>query len=440
MLEKFEDFIKHSKRDEDITDLEISKHDDDYKLTYFTTAEGTAQTIEERYSYIQENDTFQLFYKKDIPTTIKIKNLEGDHEEAYQFKGTADPEFQKVLRWKLRLTPFEYLMIRANADYPYSTEFLEEIDKEAEKFRVQRELVTGEPNLIRYPDKYNTSTESFITDLALYDPNNIEVKYGGEEVITGFFDIDDIEGLPSHVTNENLMFLEGAFNLYLNGIEAFTPEVLYRYSIGNKDARVTDQQKERAIASVERMATIRQELDLTPYIAKYGSKETKAHLKEEPEGAYIIKSYMLPVEEVTERVQGKRQKTVYRLIQAPALLKYNDWLANSRLGQIDKELLDTLSTSVEDSLIKRYLAKKLIALENPNNRMSNPVINFETLYDHIDVEEPNKYKRKKIREDVCAVLDYWKAIKRIKGYKLTKKGRTFTGVELNYIKCRKAIK
>ena len=70
MLEKFEDFIKHSKRDEDITDLEISKHDDDYKLTYFTTAEGTAQTIEERYSYIKENDTFQLFYKKDIPYAL----------------------------------------------------------------------------------------------------------------------------------------------------------------------------------------------------------------------------------------------------------------------------------------------------------------------------------------------------------------------------------
>ena len=102
MLEKFEDFIKHSKRDEDITDLEISKHDDDYKLTYFTTAEGAAQTIEERYSYIKENDTFQLFYKKDIPTTIRIKNLEGNHEEAYQFKGTDDPEFQQVLRWKLR--------------------------------------------------------------------------------------------------------------------------------------------------------------------------------------------------------------------------------------------------------------------------------------------------------------------------------------------------
>ena len=440
MLEKFEDFIKHSKRDEDITDLEISKHDDDYKLTYFTTAEGAAQTIEERYSYIQENDTFQLFYKKDIPTTIRIKNLEGNHEEAYQFKGTDDPEFQKVLRWKLRLTPFEYLMIRANADHPYSTEFLEEIDKEAEKFRIQKDIVTSEPNLIRYPDKYNTSTDNFINDLALYDPSNIEVAHSGEPLITGFFDIDDIEGLPSHITNENLMFLEGAFNLYLNGIEAFTPEVLYRYSIGNKDARVTEQQKERAIASVERMATIRQELDLTPYIQKYGSKEAKAHLKEEPEGAYIIKSYMLPVEEVTERVQGKRQKTVYRLIQAPALLKYNDWLANDRIGQIDKELLDTLSTSVEDSLIKRYLAKRLIALENPNNRMSNPVINFETLYDHIDVEEPDKYKRKKVREDVCAVLDYWKAIKRIKGYKLTKKGRAFTGVELNYIKRRKAIK
>lgn len=453
MLEKFEQFIKQTKHNEDITDLEMSIHDDDYKLTYFTTADGTAQTIEERYSYIKENDTFQLFYKKDIPTPIKFKNLEGNHEDAYQFKGKDDPEFQKVLRWKLRLTPFEYLMMRANADYPYSTEFVEEIDKEAERIAVEREIVTSKPNSIRYPDKYNTSTDSFINELALYDPSNIEVAHGGEQLITGFFDISEIEGLPSHLTNENLMFLEGVFNLYLNGIEAFTPEVLYRFSIGahkvgNHAVRVTDHQKERAIASVERMATIRQELDLTPYIKKYGSKETKAHLKEEPEGAYIIKSYMLPVEEVTEKVQGVRQKTVYRLIQAPALLKYNDWLANDRIGQIDKELLDTLSTRVEDSLIKRYLAKRLIALENPNNRISNPVINFETLYKHIDVEDPNKKKRQSIRGKVCAVLDYWKSIGRLKsdpendkvGYRLVKKGRTFTGVEIDYIKRSKAIR
>src|SRR5699024_1453441 len=265
----------------------------------------------------------------------------------YEFKGEDDPEYQKVFRWKLILTPFEYLMLRANADYSYSTEFIEEVDKEAERIALVRELVTSKPNLIRYHDKYNTSTDNFIEEvdkeeerislereiltskpnlirytdkyntstynfinnLALYDPNNIEVAHSGEPLITGFFTIDEIEGLPSQLTNENLMFLEGVFNLYLNGIETFTPEVLYRYSIGahkvgEHAVRVTDQQKERAIASVERMATIRQELDLTPYIAKYGSKEAKAYLKEEPEGAYIIKSYMLPVEEVTEKVQG----------------------------------------------------------------------------------------------------------------------------------------
>src|SRR5699024_235125 len=246
---------------------------------------------------------------KDDIAKYDFKEAPVGNAVVYEFKGTDDTEFQKVLRWKLRLTPFEYLMLRANADYSYSTEFIEEVDKEAERIALEREIVTSKPNLIRYPDKYNTSTDNFINDLALYDPNNIEVAHSGEPLITGFFTIDEIEGLPSQLTNENLMFLEGVFNLYLNGIETFTPEVLYRYSIGahkvgEHAVRVTDQQKERAIASVERMATIRQELDLTPYIAKYGSKEAKAYLKEEPEGAYIIKSYMLPVEEVTEKVQG----------------------------------------------------------------------------------------------------------------------------------------
>lgn len=441
MLEKFEQFIKHTKHNEDITDLEISKHDDDYKLTYFTTAEGTTQAIEERYSYIKENDTFQLFYKKDIPTTIRIKNLEeGDSEEAYQFKGKEDPEFQQVLRWKLRLTPFEYLMLRVNNDYSYSTEFIDEIDKEAKRIIEQAEKL--EPNLIRYPDKYGTSTDDFINKLALYDPNNIEVKHSDKTLITGMFVIDEIEGLPSHITNENLMFLEGAFNLYRNRIEAFTPEVLYRYSIGRKDARVTPQQAERAMQNVDRMRTILVDLDFTSFIEKYGDSEAKEFVKND--GTVITDSYMLPVHRSRKEVQGVIQDVTYSFLTCPPLLKYNDLLANKRIGQIDKELLDTLSTSVEDSLIKRYLAKRLIALENPNNRISNPVINFETLYNHIDVEAPNAHKSKHIREKVYAVLDYWKAIGRISGYDKdtpdVKKGRTFTGVKVHYKKRTKALK
>lgn len=441
MLEKFEDFIKHSKRDEDITDLEISKHDDDYKLTYFTTAEGTAQTIEERYSYIKENDTFQLFYKKDIPTTIRIKNLEGNHEEAYQFKGKEDPEFQKVLRWKTRLTNLEYLMLRANADYSYSTEFLEEIEKEALAIKETTEFEI-ETNPIQYPSIYNALTDSFVYKIASYDPTNVEVEHGGEKLITGMFVIEEIEGLPSQISNENLMFLEGACNLYQNGIKAFTPEVLYRFSIGRPDARVTEQQKQRAIESVERLDSIRQELDLTPYIQKYGNKEAKEYI--EDGGVFIINSRMLNVDWYYGKVQGVRHSQQYRLNKAPALLGYNKWLANKRIGQIDKALLDVLSTSIEDSLIKRELARRLIALENPNNNMSNPVINFETLYSRIDLKDPNKKKRQNIREKVYAVLDYWKSIDRIKGYdkniKDPKDNQTFIGVKLDYHKRSKAIK
>src|SRR5699024_7383019 len=150
----------------------------------------------------------------------------------YESKGKEDPEFQQVLRWKLKLTNIEYLMLRVNSKYNYSKDIIKEVEKETEQIRITRELVTSEPNLIRYTKKYNTSTDNFINDLALYDPNNIEVAHGGEQLITGFFDVDEIEGLPSHISNENLMFLEGVFNLYLNGIEAFTPEVLYRFSTG----------------------------------------------------------------------------------------------------------------------------------------------------------------------------------------------------------------
>lgn len=304
-------------------------------------------------------------------------------------------------------------------------------------------------NLVQYPNKYDTSTDSFINNIALYDPDDIKVpiRNNSDEMITGVFVIDDIEGLPSQITNENLMFLEGACNLYLNNITHFTPEILYRFSVGRPDARVTEKQKQQAIDSVERMATIRQEINLTPYVKQYGNKEAKNFIKEAegqartPEEAneiYVIKSYMLPIEEVIEKVQGMTQRNVYKLIKAPALLEYNEWLAKKRIGKIDAQLLDVLSTSVEDSLIKRYLAKRLIALENPNNNITNPHINLETLYKHIDVVDPNKKKRQNIREKALAVLDYWKAIDRISGYELIKTGRTITSVKLDYVKYGKA--
>ena len=437
MLEKFEQFIQeHDAKYNKETLIEISKNveEDYYFFTFYGEFAGQTMPKERRYTYNKETDSFDMIVKK---TEVQFKSLDPTAEQTYQFKGKEDPEFQKVLRWKTRLTNLEYLMLRANADYSYSTKFLEEIEKEALVIKEATEFEI-ETNPIQYPSIYNALTDSFVYKIASYDPTNVEVEHGGEKLITGMFVIEEIEGLPSQISNENLMFLEGACNLYLNGINAFTPEVLYRFSIGRPDARVTEQQKQRAIKSVERLDSIRQELDLTPYIQKYGNKEAKEYI--EDGGVFIINSRMLNVDWYYGKVQGVRHSQQYRLNKAPALLEYNKWLANKRIGQIDKALLDVLSTSVEDSLIKRELARRLIALENPNNNISNNVINFETLYSRIDLENPSKKKRQSIREKVYAVLDYWKAIGRINGYdKNVKKGRTFTGVKIDYIKRSKAI-
>src|SRR5699024_11794684 len=96
---------------------------------------------------------------KDDIAKYDFKEAPVGNAVVYEFKGKDDPEYQKVLRWKLRLTPFEYLMLRANADYSYSTEFIEEVDKEAERIALEREIVTSKPNLIRYPRSEEHTSE-----------------------------------------------------------------------------------------------------------------------------------------------------------------------------------------------------------------------------------------------------------------------------------------
>ena len=357
MLEKFEDFIKHSKRDEDITDLEISKHEDDYKLTYFTTAEGTAQTIEERYSYIQENDTFQLFYKKDIPTTIRIKNLEGNHEEAYQFKGTDDPEFQQVLRWKLRLTPFEYLMVRANNDYPYSTEFLEEIDKEAQRvikdkehetFRNLPSITTNRPNVYEID---NTKVIKNLTNFTL----NLAVEAAEEEekereifefalkvnshtnkqqyVVKVQIDMEGVIRSERHKKNQvfNAFDMEvhnAVCTLISAGNTAMTVGTIYRTMNGYVDGERTPKAQRSAIdASLDKMTKIRVNADFTEHYKMEGF-DIQEIAKEGTMIDYVIEDI---------KMNGKKTRT-YKFSRVPIFYEYS-----RDMEQIQKIPIDRLN-------------------------------------------------------------------------------------------------
>ena len=302
-------------------------------------------------------------------------------------------------------------------------------------------------NAISYPDKYTTSTDNFINDLPLQDLSNINFKVARntDKYITGMLNIDgeELTDMLPNLTNEHLMYFEGICNIYLNDSvsNVFSPEMVYRYATGRKDARLTPNKRERIIQMLEEMARMRVSLDLDEYLSEYGNDNVKKTIKEgKSKVNYGIRSYLLPIESVSELIQGQEQETVYRLIKAPALLEYNNHLKNRRIGFIDGYLLDTLSTSVEDSLLKRYLAKRLIALETPRNGITNPKILFTSIYEKIDVDNPTAKKRHTIKGKIEQVLDYWTGKGRIKGYEFTRKGKQFDGVEIEYIPRTKALK
>lgn len=303
-------------------------------------------------------------------------------------------------------------------------------------------------NLIKYPDQYTASTDNFINDLAGINLSDIsyEISRNSGKYITGTILLDDphIRELLPSLTNEQLLYMEGAANIWLNfqaGLmpNVFTPDVLYRFATGRKDAELKDKKRANFIAMIEDMARMRSDIDITEYLITGGVSGSNEKIKAEIKAGKRIrlKTYIMPIKQVTgENMQGKEQETIYTLLDAPLSLQLNKLLAKERRAFIDAYLLEPLTTSIEDSLIRKYIVSRLALLENPNNKMTNNKILFDTLYKYIDIKNPDGNKRRDIKNKVTILLDDWKKIGRIKSYEFTHPAgdvRRYDGFKITYI-------
>lgn len=277
---------------------------------------------------------------------------------------------------------------------------------------------------------------------------------------------DGVQLTGRTVTEYDRQIYDAICSIWEYGHESrmFTPDTVYRAMTGT-DSQPSPQQRGAITKSIDKWRRILGKVDATAEITAYLKRK-----RMEPEPGTVFKwgDAMLSVREL-EAKQGKNKQTVYKLNSEPLLLSYSR--ATGKLLTAPTALLDVKELTADGQptgpsiantegriALKGYLWRRVLIMKHDikdaqgryryyeNERKRKPelpakplksffkqshCILFETLFEATEQTTPNRELQRRNRDYVFQVLDYWKAVGHIAGYKKqTGKRGAITGFEI----------
>ena len=192
--------------------------------------------------------------------------------------------------------------------------------------------------------------------------------------------------------------LASAGNQYISPSMIFQLLSGYAENDGTKKNNMSNESREKIIKSLEKMRFTSIKIDAT------------AEVKQGMIAEGIIESYLIPAKRVEIILNGQRVTDCIQLLDTLPLLKYSN--QKNQIASVDIKMLKTpLINSPENIEIKCYLLRQILSMSNSKNNITN-VIRYDSLYDYLKIQAPNKNqlkkKHKKIRDKVKKLLDFWK--------------------------------
>lgn len=232
------------------------------------------------------------------------------------------------------------------------------------------------------------------------------------------------------------------FTLYENGVDVFTPEMLFRTLYGRADSeKPTPQQTGAMTRTIEKHRNLRTMIDCRDEFERRGYSTDKAYLRDPP----------LMVSEIVVEAGG-RVKRAYRFVTQPIRLGYIKKLR--QIVDVPRELLDikeldkrghitarSKSLTEQRLFVRNELLRRIEGIKNPNNKLRQKTIALESyadseghhrgLYEIAGYTDPTKQQAEKIRSFARDALAFWKASGYIKGYSFEKKGKTISRIRID---------
>ena len=223
---------------------------------------------------------------------------------------------------------------------------------------------------------------------------------------------------------------------YASGNSVFTIRRLWR-KIGGGGYHLSSEMKKFISDSVEKLR-----------FTKFSADLSKINEKFKYEGEKFFKSYLLPLESIEKRINGKISDEVFHFLGTPPLLK----IAQNRkqFTEYDYRLLDvpTLRTTATTLNIKFYLFYRVITIigsHNPHKehfcgkgkdgkikhrtaKKLPPIIALNTLYEKCGLSESTPRQQQQARETIKKILDHFKAKNLISEWHFEKKNGKFFSI------------
>ena len=255
------------------------------------------------------------------------------------------------------------------------------------------------------------------------------------------FEANDLQDLKFKISRFDLMVMDAAYTILVNGNSKFSLEMLANVMVGkevsldkNTSTKLVEIQK-----SINKLKRVYINIDYTAIMREKGKIKDNEKC--------IVNGSLMPVKTyyVTSRVK-RETKVTYEVIQKPVLYEYAENLG--RVISVPSHVLALPGVREDNDFIaiKQELIKEIELMRNKNNNYKTRDIVYE--WEHGErnggfaarvglrkenyANEKQWNKRKvKLTEQVKIVLDHLIEINFIKGYSLIKNGKSVVGVSID---------
>ena len=170
------------------------------------------------------------------------------------------------------------------------------------------------------------------------------------------------------LTPYDMAVIDAVHTLYFSGLDTFSTGMILRTMSGNMDQDATKQKVESISQSINKMRHIDISIEYT--------EEAKVRKLIPQNGTAVIKSYLLPVEDIICHAPNGRAIHAYRILKSSALYDYAVQI--HQIICVPSTILDTHDSSLNDTdeviILKRYLIKRIEGMKNPKNNLDSKEI------------------------------------------------------------------
>ena len=209
-----------------------------------------------------------------------------------------------------------------------------------------------------------------------------------------------------------------------------TAAMVYRAMVHATETETpSPQQIDSVTKSLEKLRFIRVQFDCTEELRqrRYVSVDCQ-NLRGERD------TYLLALSKLTIR-NGKYEVPAYKILESPVLYDYARM--TKQVITVPSLLLDVrdssggkISNTETRIAVKGYLMRRISVMKGKTANRQSKTILYSTMFEELELTDMSKTERKRVRDYMLEVLEYWKSKDFIKGYSEQTQGKNKTGIEI----------